>query len=234
VEKITVRQTSADLPVFDEHEDLELVPSPGTESGLVSDFQFGPATLRTIDWTNVRLLHGKVRRLRAERADITGARIDSVDFADCELSSVSWSGGKLSRVRFDTCKLLGGRFEAVTLDNVVFTGCKLDYAAFSQLRATGPVLFVRCSLREAEFTGCRLAHCLFDGCDVQLTDFGPGNYRACDLRGNDLSALNSTRHLKHVIVDRAQLLQLAEALAAELDLTFGDDLPDHPDPRAQL
>jgi hypothetical protein len=28
---------------------------------------------------------------------------------------------------------------------------------------------------------------------------------------------------KHVIIDRAQLLQLAAALAGELDVTFGDE-----------
>ena len=105
-------------------------------------------------------------------------------------------------------------------------GCKLDYATFDQIRATGPVLFVRCSLREVEFTGCDLSGSLLDDCDLGLTDFGRGSYRGCDLRGNDLSALTSTRHLKYVVIDRAQTMQLAEALAVELDMTFGDDESD--------
>jgi hypothetical protein len=50
----------------------------------------------------------------------------------------------------------------------------------------------------------------------------------CDLRGNDLSAMNGTHHLKRVVIERAQLMQLAEALAAELNLTFGDDLVANP------
>ena len=33
-------------------------------------------------------------------------------------------------------------------------------------------------------------------------------------------------HLKRVVIDRAQLMQLAEALAVELDVTLGDDVPD--------
>jgi uncharacterized protein YjbI with pentapeptide repeats len=111
----------------------------------------------------------------------------------------------------------------VTLDNVVFTDCKLDYAMLEQVRASGPVLFVRCSLREAVFTGCSLAHCLFDECDLAAAAFGPGNYRACDLRGNDLSAISGAHHLKNVVLDRVQLLQLAEALSAELGVNFGDD-----------
>jgi uncharacterized protein YjbI with pentapeptide repeats len=226
--QITIRRTSADLPVFDEEADLEPVPSLSTDRGLVSGFEFGEASLRALDLENVRLLSGKIRALRTERASITGARIDSVEFTGCELSSLRWVAGKISRVRFDNCKLLGARFEGVTLEHVVFTGCKLDYATLDQIRATGPVLLVRCSLREAEFTGCNLASSLFDECDLHLAGFGPGSYRGCDLRGNDLSALVGAGHLKQVVIDRAQLMQLAEALAAELDVTFGDQVPDRP------
>jgi uncharacterized protein YjbI with pentapeptide repeats len=135
MDQITVRRTSADLPVFDEEVDLEPVSSLGTDGGSVSDFQFGDASLRALDLKNVRLLHGKIRALRAERATITGVRIDSVEFTGCDLSSLRWAGGKISRVRFDTCKLLGARFEGVTLEHVVFTGCKLDYAMLDQVRA---------------------------------------------------------------------------------------------------
>jgi uncharacterized protein YjbI with pentapeptide repeats len=157
MDQITVRQTSADLPVFDEDVDLESVSSLHTSSGLVSDFQFSDASLSALDLENVTLLHGKFRALQAARATITGGRLDSV-----------------------------------------------------------------------EFTSCDLAGSLFDDCDLRLTDFGQGSYRGCDLRGNDLSALCSTRHLKNVIIDRAQTMQLAEALAAELNVTFGDDIPDPP------
>jgi len=51
-------------------------------------------------------------------------------------------------------------------------------------------------------------------------------YRRCDLHGNDLSAVNGVHQLKGAVIDRARLMQLAEALAAELDVTFGDDLDD--------
>jgi len=182
---ITIRRTSAELPVFDEEVDLEPVCSLSTRSGHVSGFQFGDASLRALDVANISLRHGKVRALRAERVSITGVRIDSVEF----------------------------------------TGCKLDYATLDQVRATGPLLFAGCSLREVEFTGCDLNGSLFDDCDLHLTRFGRGNYRGCDLRGNDLSVLTGTQHLKRVIIDRVQTMQLAESLAAELDVTFGDDLP---------
>jgi uncharacterized protein YjbI with pentapeptide repeats len=226
--QITIRQTSADLPVFDEEADLQPVSWLGTDSGLVSDFRFGPATVRALDLADVRLLHGKIRALRAERASITAVRADSVEFPGCDLSSLRWAGGKISRVRLDSCKLPGARFEAMTAEHVFFSGCKLGYATLDQVRATGPVLSAGCSLREADLTGCDLAGSLFDDCDLRLTCFGPGRYRGCDPRGNDLSALTGIPHLRHVIIDRAQMMQLGEALAAELDATFADDGPGRP------
>jgi uncharacterized protein YjbI with pentapeptide repeats len=226
MEQLTIRKTSADLPVFDDELELRPVSALGTDTGSISDFQYGDASVRTLDLERVTLLHGKLHAVKAERANITDVRMDSIEFTGCDLSSVRWEGGKLSRVRFETCKLLGADFKGVSLEHVVFVGCKLDYATLDQMRATGPVLFVRCSLPEAEFTGCDLSGGLLDDCDLRLTVFGEGSYRGCDLRGNDLSTLSGTHHLKKVVIDRAQTMQLAEALATELDVTFGDDAPD--------
>jgi uncharacterized protein YjbI with pentapeptide repeats len=224
MDQIKVRQTGADLPRFDEETDLEPVPSLGNGNRLISDFQFGDATVAELDLAEAQLLRGKICGFRAERATITATRMDSVEFTRCDLSSLRWTGGKLSRVRFDACRLLGARFEGMTVEHVVFAGCKLDYATLDQIKSTGPVLFAGCSLREAALTGCSLAGSLFDDCDLWLTDFGVGNYRGCDLRGNDLSALTGASHLKHVIIDQAQTMQLGAALAAELEMTRGDDL----------
>jgi uncharacterized protein YjbI with pentapeptide repeats len=114
----------------------------------------------------------------------------------------------------------------VTLEHVAFTDCKMDYSMLAQIRASGPVMFIRCSLREAAFNGCDFTRSLFDECDLVLTTFGQGRYTGCDLRGNDLSAVNGVQNLKRVVIDRLQLIQLAEALAAELNVTFGDDVND--------
>lgn len=222
--QITIRGTRADLPCFEEDITLNPVSSFGPAGGSLADFRFGAASVRALDVKDVRLTHGKVHSVRAEAATITGAHIRSVEFARCELGSLRWTGGKISRTRFDACKLLGARFESVTLEHVVFTDCKMDYAMLSQIQTTGPVLFVRCSLREAEFAGCNLTGSLFDESDLFRASFGPGRYVGCDLRGNDLSTVNSVHHLKRAVIDRSQLLQLATALAINLDVTFGDEL----------
>jgi uncharacterized protein YjbI with pentapeptide repeats len=85
-------------------------------------------------------------------------------------------------------------------------------------------MFVRCSLREADFENCYFSHALFEECELVLTNFGRGSYKGCDLRGNDLSSVTGIKNLKSVIINRYQMMQLAEAMAADLDVTFGDEL----------
>src|SRR5215469_8831166 len=228
MDQFTIRQTSAELPAFDPEMALEPLRRLGAQSRLAANFEFGAATVAAWELAGANLLHGKVRMLRAAGARITGAHMDSVEFTGCDLSSLRWQGGKISRVRFDNCKFLAARIQAVTMEHVVFTGCKLDYTALDQIRATGPVLFTDCSLREDELTGCDLDGSLFDRCDLGLTGFGPGTYRRCDLRGNDLSALIGAAHLKRVVIDRAQTMQLGEALAQELEVTFGEEASSPP------
>jgi uncharacterized protein YjbI with pentapeptide repeats len=224
MERATIRETTAELPSLPADMELAPVQSLDARRGSVSRFELADARMRALELKNLHLVDGRIRALRAETATAAGLSARSVEFTRCELGDLRWSGGKLSRVRFDGCKLLAARFENMTLDHVVFTECRLDFAVLSQVRAIGPVLFVRCSLRDAEFSGCDLSRSLFDDCDLGLTDFGPGSYRGCDLRGNDLSSVRGVQHLRRVVVDRAQLLQLAEALAADLDVSFGDEI----------
>ncbi|GGZ92835.1 hypothetical protein GCM10010344_70650 [Streptomyces bluensis] len=94
----------------------------------------------------------------------------------------------------------------------------------TRVRAAGPVIFSQCSLRETTFEAADLSAAAFNDCDLRLAEFDSGTYRSLDLRGNDLSQLRGLASLKQVIIDRAQTLQLAEALAAELDVTYGEDL----------
>jgi hypothetical protein len=58
--------------------------------------------------------------------------------------------------------------------------------------------------------------------------FDRGTYKGCDLRGNDLSSIHGVGALKKVVIDRVQLLQPAEALADDLDVTHGDADDDRP------
>lgn len=222
MDRLTIRGTTAELPAFDP--DVELTPITSLDGQEVtSDFLFDGGSLRSLDLEHVRLLTGKVQELRTARATFTEVRGDSVEFSGCELSSLNWTASKLTRVRFTNCKLLGAQLSDMTMEHVVFANCKLDYATVERLKTTGPVLFFGCSLAEVQFDGCDLSNALFDGCSMSLTEFSRGTYQGFDLRGNDLSSARGVANLRGMVIDQAQTLQLAEALATDLGVTFGDE-----------
>lgn len=222
MDRLTIRETTVELPAFDA--DVKLTPVASLdEKEVTSDFLFDGASLRSLDLAHVRLLTGRIHELRTSRASFTEVRGDSVEFSGCDLSSLTWAASKLTRVRFTNCKLLGAQLADLTLEHVTFVNCKLDYAIMERIKATGHVVFSGCSLAEAQFEGCDLSNTLFDGCLMHLTEFGHGTYRRCDLRGNDLSTARGVANLRSIVIDRPQTLQLAEALTADLDVTFGDE-----------
>jgi hypothetical protein len=68
----TIRDTTVDLPVFDE--DVELTPITSLDKREVtSDFLFDGASLRSLDMEHVRLLAGRVKELRTAHAAFTDA-----------------------------------------------------------------------------------------------------------------------------------------------------------------
>lgn len=227
METRTIRRTSVTLPSLDEPGlYLSNVTSLEGGRGRVVGFHYGDRELRALSLADTHLIDGRVRGLRAERVQLEHLRVDSVEFTGCELSSLRWSDSKLSRTVFRDCKLMGAVFENVTLDNVLFENCRLDYSTLARVRANGSVIFCRCSLREATFASADLTGSLFDDCDLRQAEFDGGKHRGLDLRGNDLSQLRGLASLKGMTIDRTQTPQLAEALAAELDITYGEDRDD--------
>ncbi|MDT3400093.1 pentapeptide repeat-containing protein [Streptomyces sp. B1866] len=223
----TIRRTSVTLPDLDgPGRYLSNVSSLEGGRGWIAEFRYGDADLRALDLTDVHLMDGRISGLKAQRARLVKLRVDSVEFTGCDLAAPHWSDSKVSRAVFRDCKLMGATLEDVTLDNVLFENCKLDYSTLARVRATGPVIFSECSLRETTFAMADLNGAAFDHCDLRLTEFDGGTYRGMDLRGNDLSELCGLASLKQVITDRAQTLQLAAALVAELGVTFGEDFDD--------
>ncbi|MER5492147.1 pentapeptide repeat-containing protein [Streptomyces sp. NPDC002454] len=221
----TIRRTRVTLPSLNERGlHLSKVTSLEGARGRVSEFHYGDADLRALDLSDTHLMDGRISGVRVERARLEGVRVDSVEVAGCDLSSLYWSDSKITRAVFRDCKLMGSVLENVTLADVLFENCKLDYSTLTRIRAAGPVIFSQCSLRETTFTAAELSAVAFEECDLRLTEFDGGTYRAMDLRGNDLSRIRGLGSLKQVIIDRAQTLQLAEALAVELGITYGEDL----------
>ncbi|MGX2995308.1 pentapeptide repeat-containing protein [Streptomyces sp. JNUCC 64] len=222
----TVRRTSVALPAPDEPGSyLSNVSTLENARGRVAEFQYSDADLRDLDLADTHLLNGRISGLTVRRTRLDRVRVDSVEFTGSDLGALRWTDSKLSRVVFRDCKLMGSVFDGITLDNALFEHCKLDYGTFVRVRASGPVIFSSCSFREATFEAADLGRALLDDCDLRLTEFTGGTYRGLDLRGNDLHQVRGVASLRQVVLERSQAPQLAEALMAELGVTFGDDHP---------
>lgn len=224
METLTIRDTRVALPALDER-DLQAVSTlEAAGDDPITYFSYRDQALRLLEVIDSRLYDGLIQKVATERTHIAGARLSSVEFADCELASLTIADSRLTRVRFSNCGLLGARFSEVTLEDVVFERCRLDYSTFAHVVAKGAVAFIGCTLTEAEFDGSDLSRAALIENRLAQTRFGPGTYRGTDLRENDLSAISGVVHLRQALLDRHQLADLTSALADDLDLTFMEDL----------
>ncbi|MDX3227205.1 pentapeptide repeat-containing protein [Streptomyces sp. ME19-01-6] len=221
----TIGRVTVTLPSLDEPGlYLSNVQSLEGGRGIVQDFQYADADLRSLDLADTQLVSGRVTNLRAARVHLERLRLNSVEFVACDLGSATWRDSKLSRVVFRDCKLMGANLVELALDDVLFEGCRLDYAMLENVRATGPVAFSRCVLTEASMTGCDLTQAVLGTCTLRLTEFGKGRYQSLDLRGSDLSSVHGVERLSKVIIDRTQEPELTAALLAQLNVTYSEDL----------
>ncbi len=222
METLTIRDTTADLPVLNPDE-LTAVSMLQPDDGRLSLFSYSGKDLRALELTQAQLYDGRISEVTAERVDLDQVRMSSVEFTGCDLATLTLSNSRLSRVWFTNCRLLGARLESLVLEDVVFQDCKIDYATLTGVTAKGPVIFIGCSLIETELEGCDLSGAAFEDCVLRATSFQPGTYRGTDLRGNDLSVIRGGVNLKRILIDRHQLPDLSLVLVDELGITIAAD-----------
>ncbi|MFE1578506.1 pentapeptide repeat-containing protein [Streptomyces fradiae] len=221
----TLGHVTVTLPELDEPGlYLAGVASLDNPRGMVRDFMYGEADLRSLELTGTQLITGRVSGVRSQRVDFEAVNLHGVEIVGSSLGSVRWSDSRLTRVVLKDCRLMGAALAGITLDDVLFESCRLDYATLRQVRVTGPVAFVDCVLSEAVFTDCDVSGAVFSACPMKRTGFGAGRYQDTDLRGNDLSDIRGAGNLAKARIGHGQQAELAEALVRELGITVGDDV----------
>ncbi|MBD0671302.1 pentapeptide repeat-containing protein [Streptomyces sp. CBMA156] len=213
------------LPDLDDDPYLGVITSPPRPGSTVTEFRYTDQDIRALDLTEADLRNGIVHNVTAQRTTIENVRFSSVRITVSDLGSLRLSGSKASRTLFRDCRLMGAAITGAVLDNVLFENCRLDYAIFDQVRASGPLVFDRCVLTEATFTGCDLTGAVMRDCVLQATVLGAGTYKDLDLSDNDLSTVRGIAHLREAVISRTQQHQLTDALLAELNVTYSEDLP---------
>jgi fluoroquinolone resistance protein len=102
---------------------------------------------------------------------LSGTYIDC-RFSNCNLSMVKMNHCQLNNVCFTGCKLLGASFFDCndTLFNVSFEECLMEYTVFTAKKMI-KTPFVRCVLRNADFSDCDLTKARFADCDLASAVF---------------------------------------------------------------
>lgn len=167
---------------------------------------------------------GRLSRVLAERPDLGRARLEPLELVDARLTGAELSNAMLRRVLARRVELLDCRGVGLALDaerasDLYVARCRLDYAQLHIERATGPVVFEECSLREAVVSG-DLSKAVFNGCALDDTEFAASNAAGCDLRGSYLGGVRGLSTLRGAIVDTEQVITAAVqiARAAGLDV----------------
>lgn len=184
---------------------------PGLESGDLDSLDGLPGD-------GIRVTGRIISGTAWTRATVSCVTIARSYFTASDLSSARFEGVNWDRCLIRGSTLIGAHLSNGTLKNVIFENCLLDYATLDQMRVTGPVAFVGCSLIETTISRCQFTGVLFDGCNLRDTRLDGSNLRDADIRGNDLSGLIGIAALRHVTISHNQLPGLTETVVRDLSL----------------
>jgi uncharacterized protein YjbI with pentapeptide repeats len=161
-----------------------------------------------------------------QRCDLSELRAPRARFSDSGLYAVHGAGVDLSETSWQDCFVTGARLGAVQLygaelSRVRFEGCKIE---FLNLRGATlrEVSFVDCQLTEPDFAGAVLTKVGFEGSRLLSPQFSQATMEAVDLSGAELVEPQGLSSLRGATISRLQLLDLADAFAAELGVTVAD------------
>lgn len=195
-----------------------LIALPGDEPDLLDPIGHVPRQGQAVSEC---LVSGEVW----SRVELVNVTVSRSWFVNADLASLTLQGLTLDRCALRGCNLIGTRWENIMIKDVILENCLIDYAYFTDVKASGPVSFVGCSLTDATFTRGKLSTAAFDGCKLSGVTFDGCDLRGADLRGNDISGLVAATGLRGAILSQSQVPALTKLLINDLSIQI------KPDPR---
>lgn len=194
---------------------------------LEQGFDLEDVALAGLSYVGADAGAGRIAHARLDDVALADARLPGLRLLDVEAEAVDapngdWRGAVVRRASFVRCRLTGLDLNEAELEDVTFRGCKLDYANLRFATLTR-VTFDDCVLVDADLQASRIDATRFAGCRLLGTDLTKARLSDVDLRGSELALLGGIAALAGTIVDSAQLIDLAPALAAEAGITVADD-----------
>ena len=184
--------------------------------------------------------------MRFEGTDFTGAHAEGHSFLECSLvggtldeahlEGSRWSESEWQRVAgvglslveaslvettMEGCRLAAVSAWGSTWRDVTVRGGKVDFLNLRGARLKD-VAFVDCVVVELDLQEATVEGLSFEGCTLVSPTFGRGRYAALDLSGATLRSPVGLAALRGATMSRAQVIDLADALAAELGIAVAD------------
>jgi uncharacterized protein YjbI with pentapeptide repeats len=184
--------------------------------------------------------------VRFEGTDFSGARAGGFTFLECTLVDACLDEAHLEASRWSECEwdrvhgvgvglqeaslvetsLDGCRLGAVsawssTWRDVTVRGGKVDFLNLRGARLKD-VAFIDCVVVELDLQEATVDGLSFEGCTLVEPSFGRGTYRRLDLSGATLRSPHGIAGLKGATLSRPQVIDLSDALAAELGIVVAE------------
>jgi uncharacterized protein YjbI with pentapeptide repeats len=184
--------------------------------------------------------------VRFEGTDFGGAHAEGFSFLECSLLDARLDDAHLEGSRWSECTWeraqgVGVSLVEASLVETTLDGCRLGAVSahggvwrdvmvrggkvdFLNLRGANlkDVAFVDCVVVELDLSEATVDGMTFEGCTLLEPTFGRGKYAGLDLSEAQLRAPHGLAGLRGATLSRPQVIDLADALAAELGITVSD------------
>ncbi|KPI17219.1 hypothetical protein OK074_8194 [Actinobacteria bacterium OK074] len=178
-----------------EFRDVDFVGQDG-EGARFMDCALTGCALDETGLKRARVLDSVLRDIRGVGTDLSDATLRDVEVVDARLG--------------------GTQLHGAVLDRVVVRGGKIDYLNLRRAKLKD-VVFESCVLVEPDFGGARLERVEFVDCVLRDADFSAATLTDVDLRRvAELGIARGVGRLAGAVISPAQLMDLAEVLAAEM------------------
>ena len=197
--------------------DVEVVLE--AETDLVDRVVHGVAPGAVLDGAELTRCHFEGVRLTATSA--RQARITDVVFRNCELSGVNLEEARLTRVRFEGCRAEGLDGGLLRARHVGIHDTKLTDAGF-RMSSWERCRLESSDLRRLDLLDAELAETDVEACDLTEADLTRARLRDVRLPRSTLVDLRGAQALGGATIDASQMVSVAVALFAALDITLAD------------
>lgn len=129
--------------------------------------------------------------------DLSGQRIEEIDFEDCSFTDANFSETVFKRCKFidcqfNHCNISNAKFAHTRFTEVEFIECKvigIDWtkAAWPNLALFSPIKFRKCVINDSTFWGLSLNELVIDECRAHYVDFRSGSFREANFQHTDFA-----------------------------------------------